>query len=43
MSERNPLLLVDDMLESVGKILRYCDGLTFERFVENDMIVDAVI
>lgn len=43
MSERNPSLLVDDMLESVGKILLYSEGLTFDRFVENDMVVDALI
>jgi len=43
MSERDPVLLIDDMLESAGKILSYSKDLSFEQFVENDMVADAVI
>lgn len=43
MSERNPLLLLDDMLESAEKILNYTRDLSFAQFIENDMVVDAVI
>ncbi len=43
MSERNALLLIDDMLDSATKILSYCKGLNFDQFVENQMLVDAVV
>ena len=43
MSERDPVLLIDDMLESARKILSYSKDLSFEQFVENDLVADAVI
>ncbi len=44
MSKRNtPLLLINDILESGEKILRYTSGMTFETFIINDITIDAVI
>jgi uncharacterized protein with HEPN domain len=43
MSERDPVLLIDDMLESARKILSYSKDLSFDQFVENDMVADAVV
>lgn len=43
MSRREPLLLLDDMLESAQKIASYTRGMSFEQFIENDLVVDAVI
>ena len=43
MSRREPLLLLDDMLESAQKIASYTSGMSFEQFIENDLVVDAVI
>lgn len=43
MSRREPLLLLDDMLESAKKIASYTRGMSFEQFIENDLVVDAVI
>lgn len=43
MSERNALLLIDDMLDSATKILSYCKGLNFDQFIENQMLVDAIV
>lgn len=42
MSERSDELLIDDILDSAEKILRYTKGLTFNEFVEDDRTVDAV-
>ncbi len=33
MSDRNSWLLVEDILESCGKILDYTAGLSFEEFI----------
>lgn len=43
MSERNPFLLVADMIESGQRIMAYTDGLTFEEFVADSKTIDAVI
>jgi len=43
MSSRNPLLLLDDILHSADKILRYTGGITFESFIEDERTLDAVI
>lgn len=34
---------IEDMLESIEKILRYTRGLTFDGFVTNDLVLDAVV
>ncbi|MDR1671762.1 MAG: DUF86 domain-containing protein [Alistipes sp.] len=43
MSERNPRLLVEDILESCEKILNYTAKLSFEEFVADPKTVDAVV
>jgi len=40
---RDPLLYVEDILEAIGKIKKYTDGMTFDDFVEDEKTVDAVI
>jgi uncharacterized protein with HEPN domain len=44
MSKRtNPELLITDIIESGEKILRYTSTMTFEEFLSNEIIIDAVI
>lgn len=43
MSRRDPLLLILDMLEAVAKVERYTQGLTYEAFSQNDLVLDAVV
>jgi len=43
MSERNVRLLLDDILSSAGKIVKYTDGLSFDQFASDDRTIDAVI
>ena len=40
---RDPLLYVEDILEAIGKIKKYTEGMTFDDFVEDEKTVDAVI
>ena len=43
MSERSNELLVIDIRDSIDKILRYTAGMKKAAFMENEMVVDAVI
>lgn len=43
MSERSDELLIEDILDAARKILRYTDGLSFEKFVSDERTVDAVV
>jgi uncharacterized protein with HEPN domain len=43
MSERSAELLLEDMLESCERILEYTNGLSFEKFRKNYLVVDAVV
>jgi len=43
MSERQPKLLVEDIIESAQKILLYTDGMTFDDFIKDHKTIDAVI
>ena len=43
MSERNPKLLVEDILESCHKIMDYTKDYSFEDFIADQKTVDAVI
>ena len=43
MFNRNPKLLVEDILESCHKIMDYTKGITFEEFVADSKTIDAVI
>ncbi len=43
MSKRDEFLLVEDMMESASKILRYSKGLSYQEFVNDDKTIDAII
>jgi len=43
MSERNPKLLVEDILESCQKIMNYTKCITFDEFISDSKTLDAVI
>ncbi|WP_373515883.1 DUF86 domain-containing protein [Persicitalea sp.] len=43
MSNRSPALLIGDILASGAKIVNYTEGLSFKEFVDNPMVLDAVI
>ena len=43
MPERNPKLLVEDILESCNKILDYTKDQSFENFIKDFKTVDAVV
>lgn len=43
MSERDALLLIEDMLEAAYKILRYTSSLNYEAFLSDEKTVDAVV
>jgi uncharacterized protein with HEPN domain len=44
MSKRSsPELLIEDIIKSAEKILKYTTGVTFEEFEINDLLIDAVI
>ena len=40
---RSYKLFLKDILKSIERIKNYTDGLTYEEFVQNQMVVDAVI
>lgn len=43
MSKRDRLLLLEDMLESIQKIFRYTNGMSYNNFTDDDKTVDAVV
>jgi uncharacterized protein with HEPN domain len=43
MSKRQPLLLIEDIIDSGNKILDYTKDLSFDDFIEDSKTVDAVI
>lgn len=43
MSEREPCLLIEDMLESALKIITYTENFTYQQFINDDKTIDAVI
>ena len=43
MSKLTPKLLLEDIIESAGKILQYTKGISFEEFSKDNKTVDAVI
>ncbi len=43
MSKREPRLLIDDIIESCNKIIVYTANLSYNEFINNSMIKDAVI
>lgn len=40
---RDPKILIEDIMESIEKVEEYTKGLLFEQFVENTIVVDAVV
>ncbi len=43
MSKRQPILLIEDIIESGERILLYTVGFTFEQFLSDSKTIDAVI
>jgi len=43
MSNRETELLITDIIESSDKIFQYTAGMTFEKFMDDDKTLDAVI
>lgn len=43
MSNRQPKLLLEDILESAKKIISYTDGLNYEQFIADSKTIDAVV
>lgn len=43
MSKRDDKLLLDDIIDSIDKIQRYTNNLTFSDFVSDPKTIDAVI
>ena len=43
MSERHPKVLLEDILDSAGKILSYTENLTYDEFIADSKTIDAVI
>ena len=43
MSRREPLLLLEDIIESIQKIKKYTAGFSKDAFLIDDKTVDAVI
>ena len=43
MSKREPILLLEDIIESIQKIKTYTSGLSLDDFLKDDKTIDAVI
>lgn len=43
MSKRSAELLLEDILESIQKIQKFTKGMSFDKFINDDKTVDAVI
>ena len=43
MSKRSTYLLIDDMLEAIGKLERFTAGYDYEKFIKEDKTTDAVV
>ena len=43
MSKREPILLVEDIIDSGKKILQYTSNFSFEEFTKDSKTIDAVI
>jgi uncharacterized protein with HEPN domain len=43
MSKREPILLLEDIIESIQKIKIYTIGLSLDDFLKDDKTIDAVI
>jgi uncharacterized protein with HEPN domain len=44
MSKRDTIILIEDILLSINKIENYiCNIQSYEEFIKNDIVVDAVL
>jgi uncharacterized protein with HEPN domain len=43
MSNRDQILLLEDMLDSALKIKKYTEHLDFDGFINDDKTIDAVV
>jgi uncharacterized protein with HEPN domain len=43
MSERELILLLEDIRDAARKILNYTNGMSFEDFITDDKTIDAVV
>ncbi|MBI1779367.1 MAG: DUF86 domain-containing protein [Proteobacteria bacterium] len=43
MAKRQDAQLVQDIVEAIGRIGRYTGGLSYQRFLEDTMVQDAVV
>jgi uncharacterized protein with HEPN domain len=43
MSKREPILLIEDIIESANKIITYTNDMSFDEFINDDKTIDAVI
>ena len=43
MSKRTPNLLVEDIIDSANKIIKYTKDMTFDEFINDSKTIDAVI
>lgn len=43
MSKRDLNILLNDILESIQKIKKYTNGVSFEHFLEDDKTIDACV
>lgn len=43
MSKRTPILIIEDILEAIEKIERYLNKKSYQDFINDSMIVDAVV
>ena len=43
MSERNFIVFLHDILDSINKIEKYTSGMNYETFSHSDIVTDAVI
>lgn len=42
-NRRNSNLLLQDIIDSGDRILRYTENMTFDEFVSNELVIDGVI
>ena len=42
-AKRDDMVYVDDILDSLGRIKKYCEDVRKDDFMENDMLRDAVV
>lgn len=43
MKKRNSALYIHDIIDAIGKIERYTQGLSFKKFSKDQLIIDAVV